>query len=80
MSVCMGMLDDSMLNVACLAVAYNLEVKPSPIAASLKFRHSSKSAQEAAEAMPGPADYNAISRDICGCNTVKGYTMGQRSA
>ena len=61
------------------AVAYNLVMKPSPIAASLKFRHSSNSAQEAAEAMPGPADYTACNKDLCGCKTVRGYTMGQRS-
>ncbi|KAL3149168.1 hypothetical protein ABBQ32_002001 [Trebouxia sp. C0010 RCD-2024] len=59
--------------------AYNLEMKPSPIAASLKFRHCSTSEKAATEAMPGPADYTAVSKDLCGCKTVRGYTMGQRS-
>ncbi|KAL0055226.1 hypothetical protein WJX82_009017 [Trebouxia sp. C0006] len=59
--------------------AYNLELKPSPVAASLKFRHMSNAAQEAAEAMPGPADYCITGRNLCACNNVKGYTMGSRS-
>ncbi|KAL0035284.1 hypothetical protein WJX79_010172 [Trebouxia sp. C0005] len=59
--------------------AYNLELKPSPVAASLKFRHTSNAAQEAAEAMPGPADYRITGRNLCACNNVKGYTMGSRS-
>lgn len=60
------------------AVAYNLDMKPSLVAASLKFRHNSKAAQEAAKEMPGSADYTALNRDLCGCKTIRGYTMGQR--
>jgi len=61
-----------------LYAAYNLELKPSAVAASLKFRHMSNAAQEAAEAMPGPADYRITGRNLCACNNVKGYTMGSR--
>ena len=61
------------------AAAYNPDMKPSLVAASLKFRHNNKAAQEAAEAMPGPADYTAFNTDLCGCKTVRGYTMGQRA-
>ena len=54
-------------------------MKPSPVAASLKFRHNNEAAQEAAKAMPGPADYAAFNTDLCGCKTLRGYTMGQRA-
>ena len=77
--LCSVLLADPIIDVVSVA-AYNVEMKPSPIAASLKFRHgsTSDSAQEATKAMPGPADYAAVNQNLCSCNTVKGYSMGRR--
>ena len=59
--------------------AYNTELRPSAIAASLKFRHASNVLRDEAKSMPGPADYSITDRQLCACKNVKGYTMGQRS-
>lgn len=56
--------------------AYDVELKGSPKAASMKFRHSSN----AAEPTPGPPDYSRRDCKLCACSTAKGYTMGQRTA
>lgn len=61
--------------VSCRA-AYDVELRGSSKAASMKFRHGSN----AAEATPGPSDYKTQDGKLCACQTVKGYTMGQRSA